>query len=305
MTYRIWQEVTVVDIYMLGPYKGKLLVDLEGLFRVVRLEPPYPEERALNSLVQKGGIPMLIFMGDRACLLGLEGQLCAPADPEWEDALLSKLRFQDPLSAAELAEEAVQFRVVAEGLRRLEFVRGELEAFEDYLDQKLTALRQSRQFSRLAEMALVMDKLQNAQGLLAKTLESLGRLLPLSYEVPMPSRKANATLGERVVRVRGKSATPKKVYRLPLLRAIRDLGGKCSVKEALDRVFEAVKSSLVERDLEYIVHGGKTKEPVWRNRARWEIRNLREEGLVHSESHGTLALTEKGYRYLEAYDETP
>lgn len=295
------------QLYSLGPYKGELVLDLDGLFHVIRLIPPFPEASALERAVRKNGIPTLIFIDARACLVTLEAALWGPTDQAWEAALLDELRQKDPISAEEAVEQALQTKILTEGRKSLEDLMGNLSALERYLDAKLVQARQRKQFGLVAELARRLEELQDAQDRLVKAARAFKPFAtyqsvtargtnPKATNKPAPEAVNRAT-------ARGRGGTPQKTYRLPLLQALQELGGRSTTIEALQRVFDHMKSRLVPEDLEYIVHGRK-KEAVWMNRARWEIAALKEEGLIQSGGYGILVLTQAGRNYLEVHGGT-
>jgi hypothetical protein len=103
-----------------------------------------------------------------------------------------------------------------------------------------------------------------------------------------PSRK-----GER----RNGVKTPEKVYRLPILEALHELGGSASVKDVLQVVEVKVKPLLNEFDYEKVPSGGDIR---WRNTACWARFGLVKDGLLKSESpKGVWELSERGWQEVQ------
>jgi hypothetical protein len=87
--------------------------------------------------------------------------------------------------------------------------------------------------------------------------------------------------------------TPESSYRRPILEALHELGGKASVNDVLEIVEKKMKTLLNEFDYQAVPTG----EMRWSNTAKWQRRNLVEEGLLKSRSQspkGIWELTEKG-----------
>jgi len=118
--------------------------------------------------------------------------------------------------------------------------------------------------------------------------------------------------GERAARRRSRAThiqrgvcTPPRHYRLPILRALGELGGEAPAAQVLERVFAEVKDHLRPADHEEIPYphaaGG---APRWRRTAENERFRMVQEGLLRSDSpRGTWALTAQGRRFLEEAQE--
>lgn len=101
-------------------------------------------------------------------------------------------------------------------------------------------------------------------------------------------------------------STPPRDYRLPILRALGELGGEAPAAQVLERVFADVKDHLHPADHEEIPYthaaGG---APRWRRTAENERFRMVQEGLLRSDSpRGTWALTAEGRRFLEEAHES-
>lgn len=92
------------------------------------------------------------------------------------------------------------------------------------------------------------------------------------------------------------SKTPEREYRMPILEALEELGGRGRAKEILKIVYEKMKTLLTEDDLRSLPTGGIR----WRNTAQWERYYMIQEGLLRADSPmGVWEMTEAGRRYLE------
>ena len=91
--------------------------------------------------------------------------------------------------------------------------------------------------------------------------------------------------------------TPQHAYRIPILEALEQLGGRASMRDVLNLVYEKMKDRLTEDDLKPLSSGGDIR---WANTAQWERYNMVREGLLKSDSpRGVWEITEVGRAYLE------
>jgi len=87
-------------------------------------------------------------------------------------------------------------------------------------------------------------------------------------------------------------------YRLPILQALTELGGRGDTNEILERVYEKMKDVLVSFDLEKLSTG----IPRWNNTANWERLKMIKDGLLKNDSpRGIWEITEKGEIYLKEH----
>ncbi len=135
--------------------------------------------------------------------------------------------------------------------------------------------------------------LQQAQALtgLLKDLDAWGQRFN-NLVVP-----AEDDAGEDVPRLRKGLKTPQSAYRVPILRALVELGGEAPIDPVLDRVHKALASQLNPHDMDTLADG---KTPRWRNTAQWTRNAMREEGLIRDDTpRGVWAISEKGRRWLK------
>jgi hypothetical protein len=93
--------------------------------------------------------------------------------------------------------------------------------------------------------------------------------------------------------------TPQEAYVVPILHALKDLGGSGTVEEVLDRVGALMLGTLKEPDLELLPSGTQVR---WRNTAQWARHWMVEEGLLAGDSpRGTWEITEAGRAYLRQH----
>jgi len=91
--------------------------------------------------------------------------------------------------------------------------------------------------------------------------------------------------------------TPDREFRLPILEALDELGGRGQVREVLSIVYEKMQHRLTEDDLKQLPSGGDVR---WRNTAKWERKHMVNEGLLRGDSpHGVWEMSDAGREYLE------
>lgn len=91
--------------------------------------------------------------------------------------------------------------------------------------------------------------------------------------------------------------TPDEAYRLPILKALITMGGRGECNEILDLVHEIMADQLNEYDYQKL-SSGKIR---WRNTARWERNNMRENGLLLDDSPiGIWEISQKGREYFRS-----
>jgi len=97
--------------------------------------------------------------------------------------------------------------------------------------------------------------------------------------------------------------TPEQAYRIPILKALVELGGEAPMQEVLKKVYEQMKTILKPVDLEPLPSDPK-KNPRWKNTAMWERFNMVRDGLLRGDSpRGIWAITERGREYLYYHKE--
>ena len=91
--------------------------------------------------------------------------------------------------------------------------------------------------------------------------------------------------------------TPQERYRLPILQALVELGGKARTGRVLDRVGELMAGILNDFDRERLPQG---RDIRWRNTAMWERLDMVKERLLSDQSpNGTWEITEAGIQKLK------
>jgi len=87
-------------------------------------------------------------------------------------------------------------------------------------------------------------------------------------------------------------------YRIPILQALQQMGGRGSLREVLAIVEPIVKDRLTSEDLSMLSDGRTLR---WRNSAQWERNAMVKEGLLLANSpHGVWEISDKGVSLLNS-----
>jgi restriction system protein len=118
--------------------------------------------------------------------------------------------------------------------------------------------------------------------------------------IPEPEPKFQSVL-HSVVRTQNQRTSPgertlQSEFRVPILQALVEMGGRGRTRRIVDRVGELMEDILNEVDQEFLPGGGDIR---WRNAAQWERFVMVEIGLLSSSMpNGTWEITEEGRKYL-------
>lgn len=145
-----------------------------------------------------------------------------------------------------------------------------------------------------ARAATALERAQKL-GALHADVRALGeRLRGLVEARPPAARPAGAQ--ELRERLANGLKTADDAYRVPILRALVDMGGSAETGAVLDRVYATMKARLNEHDLAPLASDG---SPRWRNTAQWCRNSMRQEGLIKDDSpHGVWQISEAGHKWL-------
>ncbi|MBA7620529.1 hypothetical protein ES703_27879 [subsurface metagenome] len=176
-----------------------------------------------------------------------------------------------------------------ETLKKLDIYEKARQAFEE--KQKLEKLKKER-----IEKALA----------LVKEARELLNIYRLKLNVTSRGIRIKDKDGRNINNIRERkklrrgSKTPQSKYRIPILQALTDLGGRGNVNEILERVYKKMKEVLNSVDFETLPSGGDYR---WRNTAQWARNTMvHKEGLLKKDSpSGIWEITEKGKIYLKEH----
>ncbi|MGC8903491.1 MAG: winged helix-turn-helix domain-containing protein [Fervidobacterium sp.] len=148
------------------------------------------------------------------------------------------------------------------------------------------------------------DVLRRLLGINKASLEELKKeVIKKAEDYDRPIKEMIRTLDikgaseTRINRVRG--ATPQKEYRLSILQALLEKGGKATQKEVLEIIQRKMKNRFNELDLQVLRDGYTLR---WQKMAQWQRYIMVKAGLLRSDSpRGIWEITEKGRNYLEEH----
>lgn len=104
----------------------------------------------------------------------------------------------------------------------------------------------------------------------------------------------------RRARKRTGAVTHQREYRIPILRALVNVGGSASTSEVLEHIAPVVEPFLTEADRSLLGDGRTVR---WCNAAQWERKRMVLAGLLRRDSpRGIWEITEEGRRYLEDHE---
>ncbi len=170
------------------------------------------------------------------------------------------------------------------------------EAFETLLSQLHQALKETQRASSEALQRSNFSAVKVAAGRGEAIQQHIAHLEALQRE--WAGLIAARAPGKRDRAPRGQS-TPRKSYRLPILQALEELGGRGRLAQVLERVYAMVESRLTDVDRELLPSGQRIR---WQNHAEWEKLRMVREGLLASDSpHGIWEITEAGRAYLREH----
>lgn len=151
---------------------------------------------------------------------------------------------------------------------------------------------------RITKFISIIEKLQE----LKKECDNMFNNIDLKKEWNriFMVKNSKITSRKKFVKLEKGLKTPEKEFRIPILEALVELGGKAEAKEVLKIVEQKLKEKLNKYDYENIPSD--PHKIRWKDTARWCRNTLVNEGLLSSNSpKGIWEITEKGRKYLEDY----
>lgn len=156
-----------------------------------------------------------------------------------------------------------------------------------------------RDYARVDELKMRAERLTDMRHRVAEAREEWRKLVPPDVDEPAATPEAAAAVAERrnLGRLQRGVRTPEEAYRLPILRALAEMGGSALMGDVLIRVEQLMRSTL--RQVDYEPLASNPEEPRWRNAGAWARNTMVKEGLLKQNSPwGVWEIAEAGRRYL-------
>jgi hypothetical protein len=149
----------------------------------------------------------------------------------------------------------------------------------------------NRQFRRFLDV-----RSRSIMGLIERYAQAPAKEMEARYAAAMEGDDASESdLGERLARG---LRTPEPAFVVPILKALRDLGGRAPMQHVLEKVGAAMKDQLREVDREPLKSD--PNRPRWNNTAQWARNTMVDEGLLRRNSpRGIWEISEAGLRHLQ------
>lgn len=190
----------------------------------------------------------------------------------------------------------------------------EKEAFEMLTEALKRSLKEAQELGaqafREGRYSDVQKAAQRAHQI-ASELEHLERLRSQWAEFismsaglgPAPAAAPHQRGRKRGKRLPPGLRTPQGAFRIPILLALEELGGRGTVQQVIDRVGELMGAALNEVDRSLLPSGNAIR---WHNTLQWCRVEMIHEGLLASDSpRGIWEITEKGRQYLREHRGEP
>ena len=176
-----------------------------------------------------------------------------------------------------------------------EMVLEEMEIEIGFIDKAGAKAFESRDYENVHEAA---ERGKKATLLRDRVVE-LRRDWDLLMAVPQAREEEEHVRIERrnAGRLQRGIRTPEAAFRLPILKALLEMGGSARIQDVLNKVEQVVKDTLKQVDYESLP--STPDQARWRNTAQWERNTMVKEGLLKPNSpHGVWEITEEGRKAL-------
>jgi restriction system protein len=175
----------------------------------------------------------------------------------------------------------------------------EMEAEIERATQEGAAAFARRDYARVEEMKRRAERLTEVRHKVAEAGGEWRKLIPPDVDEPAATPEAAAAVAERrnLGRLQRGVRTPEEAYRLPILRALAEMGGSARMSDVLIRVEQMMRGTL--RQVDYELLESRPDDPRWRNGAQWARNTMVKEGLLkHGSPWGVWEISDAGRRYL-------
>lgn len=180
------------------------------------------------------------------------------------------------------------------------------EAFDTLLRQLRQALKQAQE---TGGRAFQEERFDEAQAAAKRGQEITARIqqmetlqtewAKLVYGVPTTQVQRVGSARRKARRLPRGEKTPQEDFYLPILAALKEMGGRGRTKEVIERVEQMIQDRLRDMDWEMLSDGRSIR---WRNAAMWARYDMVQKGLLASDSpRGIWEIMEAGRAYLREY----
>lgn len=177
----------------------------------------------------------------------------------------------------------------------LEEVENEIE-FVNSAGAKAFAERNYERVEAVRTQALKLTDFRNQAAVLRQEWQALMREVNADVPDDPKTQAERRNLG----RLKRGARTPEDAYRLPILKALTDLGGSAPIGDVLARVEKQMKTQFKEIDFETLPSNPNMQR--WRNTAQWARNSMVKESLMKADSpYGIWEISEAGRQSLKKH----
>lgn len=159
---------------VIGHCQGEALLDLEGLFRIVKLEPSYAEQTVFAE-VARAHFTGVVLLGQDAFLFSNTTVLRTDWSKPWLQGLMRMVSEADPIQAEQIAERIFLRRIFARGLQGLLELDNCLRFLEKYAKQAEAQYLRWQAFDQAAGWHVWTLELKDIEARMQNLRLTLGR----------------------------------------------------------------------------------------------------------------------------------
>lgn len=172
-----------------------------------------------------------------------------------------------------------------------DLLRDEVDARLAKINATISEASARHAYDQVGQLAKAAQEVADLKKELASLERRFGALVEVDGDAPPGDGLAEGKKFKKGLK------TPQEAYRVPILQALVDLGGRSELHRVLECVQEMMKGRLNEHDLAVLPSDGVT--PRWRNTAQWARNSLREEGLIRDDTPRAIwEISDKGREWL-------
>ena len=177
----------------------------------------------------------------------------------------------------------------------------EVEAQIDFVNRIGARAMESRDYARAREALEYVGRLTAFRDKVVALRAEWEELLTAAQHQEDETRR---TERRYLGRLQKGQRTPASAYRVPILRALDEMGGRGRMQQVLDRAGAILGATL--KDVDYQPLPSEPETPRWRNAARWQRYIMVQEGLLKKDSpRGVWEITDAGRAYLRHHGTSP